>query len=57
MNITLLSMEGKTISTFQERSTKGEYTHSFETSNLASGTYLVRMQIEDFVITQRVVKK
>ncbi len=57
MNITLLSMEGKTISTFQERSTKGEYTHSFETSNLASGTYLVRMQIEGFVITQRVVKK
>jgi hypothetical protein len=57
VNITLLSMEGKTISTFQERSTKGEYTHSFETSNLASGTYLVRMQIEGFVITQRVVKK
>jgi len=59
VSITMVSMEGQTVKTFmsQESLGQGTFKRTFDVNGLATGVYLVRLQIGDASIVTKVVKE
>lgn len=57
VTINILTMEGKTVRSFQQKSSKGEHVQKLDMNDLASGAYLVQLSSDDFVVTQEVLKR
>jgi hypothetical protein len=55
--INILTMDGKLVRTFQQKSSIGEHIQKVDISDLASGNYLVQLRSADFVVAQEILKK
>jgi hypothetical protein len=59
ISVSLISMEGQTVKTFmsQESLGQGSFKRSFDVSGLATGVYLMRLQIGNESVVTKVVKE
>jgi hypothetical protein len=59
VSVSLISMEGQTVKTLmsQESFGQGNFKHSFDVSGLATGVYLMRLQIGNESVVTKVVKE
>ncbi|MCB0397889.1 MAG: T9SS type A sorting domain-containing protein [Flavobacteriales bacterium] len=56
ITLTLLSIDGKVLRSFNRLANEGAQTHVVDMQELPKGVYLVQLSSDDFVITRQVVK-